>query len=300
MAYFAAIATALLLARSAYGQGTSAPSTDRNLEFEVASVKAAPSPDGHGMRVGMRGGPGTSDPTLITIENMTMFGLVRRAYDLKDYQIAHPDSLLDSPRYNIAARIPAGATKDDLLRMLQGLLGERFKLRFHHETRQVQIYRLVVGKNEPNLKESTGEPTPDETAGRPKFDKDGYPIMAPGTMGITSLNGVARARANAASESMMELAAMLATQLDRPVIDATGLKGRYDFVLSWFPEHLNAAAPSAADAPSGSAQAARTPYEGGPSLMAAIEQQLGLKLESAKGPVDMFVVDHFERVPAEN
>ncbi len=286
--------TALIAAILACGAaGAQAP---HKLEFEVASVHVAPPPDGRGFRVGARGGPGSPDPTRWLCENMTMFGLISRAYDVKDYQIAHPDNLTDSPRYNITARVPEGATKDDFRVMLQNLLTDRFKLKFHRETRQMPIYKLVVGKSGVKFKESGGPPNSEESSNGPKFDKDGYPNVAPGTMGIMSLNGVARARVNGSNEAMADLAVTISYQVDRPVVDATGLTGKYDFVLSWFPENMRSPAAAAPSAESASS----APAPEGPTLMQAIQEQLGLKLEAAKGPIEMFVVESFEKTPSEN
>jgi uncharacterized protein (TIGR03435 family) len=282
--------------------GASGQPAAAKIEFEVASIKAAPPPDGKGMRVWIRGGPGTSDPTRLVIENFNLFGLVTRAYDVKGFQISGLDGA-SSERFNITAKVPEGATKEDLLVMLQNLLTERFKLRLHHETKEMPIYELVVGKGGPKFKESSGEPPKDDVTAAPgpppgrKLDKDGYPMPPPGMAAFTMVNGSARARFNAAYESMQDLATTLANQMDRPVVDATRLKGKYDFILSWAPEgiRMGAGPPTGGEGPAASA-----PDESGPSLISAIQEQLGLKLDSKKAPVDTLVIDHYEKVPTEN
>ncbi len=299
-----------LLACGAHGQPAGEKADEGKKEFEVASIKPAPPPDGKGMRVWIRGGPGTGDPTRLVIENFNVFGLVTRAYDVKGFQISGLDGA-DSARFNITAKVPEGATKEDLLVMLQNLLTERFKLKLHHETKEMPIYELVVGKNGPKFKESAGGPPKDDvTAPLPglpgplKPDKDGYPMAPPGMMAVFSMNGSPRARFNASSESMQEFATTVSNQVGRPVVDATGLKGKYDFILSWSPEGMRigpAPAPSSIGGAAGDAgPAASAPEPSGPTLMTAIQEQLGLKLESKKGPVDILVIEHCEKVPTEN
>jgi uncharacterized protein (TIGR03435 family) len=271
----------------AHGQPTAA-----KLEFEVASIKPAPPLDGQGFSAGMRGGPGTGDPTRITIQNFNVFLLVSRAYDLKFFQVAGAD-INDAERFNITAKVPEGATKADLRLMLQNLLADRFKLKFHRETRELPIYELVLGKNGPKFKESAGSAPdysdPATQVPRPKkdLDRDGYPLPPPGVISFQSVNGVARARFNAAGESMQDFILMLSNSLGRPVVDGTGLTAKYDFLLSWAPEPPNGPIPVASD-------------DSGPSMMTAVQEQLGLKLESKKGPVEMLVIEHYEKKPSEN
>jgi uncharacterized protein (TIGR03435 family) len=289
-----------LFACAAHGQSAAKP------EFEVASIKVAPPPEGRGMRVGMRGGPGTGDPTRVVMENYNVFGLVTEAYDLKNFQITGID-MMDAHRFNITAKVPEGATKSDLQVMFQNLLAERFQLKFHRETKELPIYELVVGKNGPKFKESATEqpkddvtaPLPGLPAGPPKLDQSGYPVIPPGMMIMTIVNGSPRARLNAAGETMQQFTGMLSNQFNKIVVDATGLKGKYDFLLSWMPEsRTGAPPPSAASGPG--APAAPAPDESGPSLLEAVQDQLGLKLESKKGPVEILVIDHFEKTPTEN
>lgn len=262
------------------------------VEFEVASIKPAPPLDGRGFSAGLRGGPGTGDPTRIVIQNFNVFLLVTRAYDLKFFQVDGAD-INDAERFNITAKVPEGATKADLRLMLQNLLADRFKLKFHRETREMPIFELVVGKNGPKFKES-GRPAPDYSdpatqAPRPKndVDRDGYPLPPPGAIGFQTVNGTPRARLNAVGESMQDFIQMLSSSLGRPVVDGTGLKGKYDFLLSWVPEPANAPIPAASD-------------DSGPTMMSAVQEQLGLKLESKKAPVELLVIDRYEKVPTEN
>src|SRR5947207_312669 len=130
---------AVLSCGAAFGQAS--PS------FEVASVKPAEAPSTPGMlRVGMRGGPGTPDPGQITYSNVSLKNVIMNAYNVKGYQITGP-KWLDSERFDIVAKVPKGATKEEFRLMLQNLLAERFKLSLHHESKELPIYGLVVGKN---------------------------------------------------------------------------------------------------------------------------------------------------------
>jgi uncharacterized protein (TIGR03435 family) len=271
----------VLLARAA------AQTPDTTLQFEVASIKLA-IPDPRGMRVSSRGGPGTDDPGLFTCENCELSGLVMRAYLIQNYQFSGPD-WMGSTRFIISAKIPDGTTKEQFQLMLQNLLAERFKLTFHREKKETQTYDLVIAKNGPKMKESvqtppsSDDPPAPNLSGQPKKDESGFPILPPGRqammMGIQG--GYATQRFT--EESMAQFAGMLASRVLHPVTDATGLKGKYDFTLRWI---MDGGGPSTDDP--------------GPSLVQAISEQLGLKLESKKGMIETLVVDHAEKTPIEN
>jgi len=178
---------------------------------------------------------------------------------------------------------------------LRPLLAERFKLKFHRETKGMPIFELVVGKNGPKFKESAGSLPEYDPAAVPaprpatRQDKDGYPVPPPGVIAMISMNGAPRARFNAANESMQDFIGMISNTVGRPVVDGTGLKGKYDFILSWAPEP-----PPGAVAP-----ASLAPDDAGPTFISAVQEQLGLKLDSKKGPVEILVIEHAEK-PSEN
>lgn len=275
---------------------------DTKPTFEVASVKAS-TPPGPGVRrrVGCDGGPGRGDPGLLTCTNMSSINLVTMAYDLPRYQVSYPD-WMESASFDISAKIPPGTTKEQLRLMEQDLLVERFKLTFHHDKKEMQLFELTVGKSGAKLKESVeqpapkdGEATPPAPSGPPKWTvgSDGFPVLPPGTNMMVMMNG--RARMQQTGETMEAFARFLSAQLARPVTDSTGLKGKYDIGLSWAPDGMRmAAAP-----PDGSAGGAADVAEPLPTLIQAV-QSLGLRLEQKKGTVDMLVVEHMEKTPAEN
>ena len=104
----------------------------------------------------MRGGPGSPDPGQITYSNVSLKQVLTNAYGIKSYQISGP-KWLDSERFDIVAKIAMGSTKEQFQMMLQNLLAERFKLAVHHETKELPIYALVVGKGGPKLKETVDD-----------------------------------------------------------------------------------------------------------------------------------------------
>src|SRR5271154_7259431 len=101
----------------------------------------------------MKGGPGTADPERLTYTNIALKTILLRAYGVLNYRLSGPD-WLNSARFNIVAKVPPGATKEQLTLMLQNLVVERFNLTFHHETKETLVYELTAGKNGPKLKES--------------------------------------------------------------------------------------------------------------------------------------------------
>ncbi len=298
MRYTAALFLLVFSGAAVRSQPADAPFT-----FEVASIKLSPPPDGRGMRVGC-----PSDPGRITCTNMNVANLVTMAYGIAHYQLAGLNPS-DMERYEVAVKVPEGATKDQVKRMWQNLLAERFKLAVHRETRQVTVYELSVAKGGPKMQESVDAPLPaadavppprpDSGPGKLKLDKDGFPEL--GLRASMAMMGN-KARWRAIKATTAEMANMFAAQLGQPVNDATGLKGKYDFTLSWVTESRGGSrgAAAAGQPEGGSPLAGMDDSEAGPTLVQAIQSQLGLKLEQKKGPMEMIVVDHVEKVPTEN
>jgi len=284
-------------AGAAFGQSTEAP-----VAFEVASIKASPPPDGRGMRVGGTGGPGSKDPGRWTVQNMSLSNLITQAYDLKRYQYSGP-AWLDTERFDITAKVPEGATREQFRMMIQNMLAERFKLTIHREKKEMTGYDLVVAKNGPKLKETVEVPPTESPrpagpplSGPPKLDQDGFPELPPGQGSMMiMMNGRARSRQN--GQTTEQLANMLANQVGKPVTDATGLKGKYDYTLSWAAGGpVRVGGPEAGGGPLG----AMSDADSGPTIFSAIQEQLGLRLEQKKTTVEMVVVDKIEKAPTEN
>ena len=297
--------------------------------FDVASVKQAAPITGGRIMVRMQGGPGSPDPGQITYTNVSMKNLLMTAYNVKGYQVSGP-AWLDGERYDIVAKIPKGATKEEFQMMLQNMLAERFKLKLHRESKDLPIYALVVAKSGLKMKESPkDEPAPDAANGGPgsgpgpnagepqiKIGKDGMPQMPAGGRGgrgmMMMMNNGGKMRLQANKQPVTAIAEMLGNQLGRPVVDQTGLTANYDYTLEFAPEDSMhpmgmMPPPSSPDGGGGGggggggmAGPSNSSDTGGPSLMTALPEQLGLKLESKKGPIDLLVIDGLEKVPTEN
>ena len=173
------------------------------------------------------------------------------------------------------------------------MLEDRFKLKVHHETREILRYELRVAKGGPKFQEaaSAKEAAPPGPPGPPKRDQDGYPIL--GHSFSMAIMGD-KARAHWPGMTMEMLARQVSGQIHGPVADMTALTGKYDIDLYW-----NAVSSLRASAP-GADPASLVSEPSGPTLQQALEDQLGLRLESKKGPVEFLVVDHIEKVPTEN
>ena len=241
--------------------------------FEVASVKPSPPPRPGQYGALVRGGPGSSDPGMATFENFDMLSLVTMAYGIPSYRLSGPD-WLSTTRFEIAAKIPPGATREQYRLMLQGLLAERFKLALHHESKVMPTYELQIGKNGSKLKESPVDPTAADAGMQPP------PRLASPPRGYSGAVTVALTK-----QPMERLVASLSGHLGQPVTDATGLKGNYDFRLHY------TLGLQAADAEAGNAE---------PTIFDAVQEQLGLKLVKKNAPVDILVIDHLEKLPTQN
>jgi uncharacterized protein (TIGR03435 family) len=280
------------------GFGQAAP------EFEVASVKPAAPPAGRGglMNI-LRGGPGTSDPGRIAYSNWTLKSLVMRAYSLRPDQFDGPD-WLNSVKFDITATIPEGATSDDVKRMLQGLLAERFHLTVHHESRELPIYELTVAKSGPKMKPSVADPNaPAPPPGPPPRGKDGFPQLAPGRPNLVVVGRRGGLHLAASVQTTATLARFLGSELGGSLVEnQTGLDGTYDFVLDFSRDTGRAAALSAStpDPPGGPLAGPAAQADDVPNIFAAVQEQLGLRLEKKKSAVDVVVVDHSDRTPTEN
>jgi bla regulator protein blaR1 len=231
-------------------------------EFEVASIKPS-DPSAHGMRFQIA--PGGR----LTASNVTVKMLVQQAYDVKSFQITGGPGWLGTEHYDIVAKGEGATSPDDFKPMLQALLTQRFHLTFHRESKELPIYALVVGKNGPKLTENTGGPGPQMSMGRGQLT--GKKI------------------------SMTMFATQLSNQLGRTVQDKTDLKGNYDIKLEWTPDQNQPIGPR--EAKEGGPDAPPPPVvdASGPTIFTALNEQLGLKLESQKGPVSMLILDSAEK-----
>jgi uncharacterized protein (TIGR03435 family) len=280
-----ALAILLLVAWSSYAQPSG------SVEFDVASIRPSAPAVGGLMTVGCSGGPGTRDPGLFTCQNMTLSNLVTDAWRIDFFRLTAPD-WMNSVRFDLRATIPPNTTAEQFHSMLQNMVAERFKLSVHHETRGVTQMNLLVGRTGPKFKQASAPaPVPDEPADtRPAaprpltVDKNGFPVLEPNRVTMAIMSD--KARLYHPRMTMLALANQLSGQLSTPVTDATALKGEYEIDLYWVAgSGLRSGAPM--DDPD-------------PTLVQALQDQLGLRLEQKKGAVDFLVVDHAEKVPTEN
>jgi uncharacterized protein (TIGR03435 family) len=233
--------------------------------FEVATIKPTrPGTQGKGFAVRGR---------MFSTINTSVSDLVTFAYGLHARQITGGPAWLEAEKYDLTAQ-PQGEGQPNEKQwkvMLQKLLADRFKLTFHRDQKELSVYALVAGKTGPKLTKSEGDPN-----GLPGLFFRGLGVLPATNATMADFAGV-----------------MQAAVLDRPVVDQTGLQGRYDFTLTWTPDEsqfggLGVKVPPPTDD-------AAAP----PGLFTAIQEQLGLKLESTKAPVEVLVVDRVEK-PTEN
>jgi uncharacterized protein (TIGR03435 family) len=247
--------------------------------FEVASVRIAVPLGPLGMRFDIHGGPGTEDPGLFTCKNCSLYMLVSMSHGgLAQYELSAPAWTRDA-RFDVSAKLPPGASEESFQLMMQDLLTERFKMAVHREKKEMPVYEMTIAKNGPKLKESgpkAAAKDDDAPSGKFQRDKDGFPILPSGTT-MAIVPGHARLRSE--DQRIAWFVDMMKGQLNAPVTDMTGLKGKYDFTLSWSWDHDE-------------------PIE--PMLVDAVQSQLGLKLEKKKGSIQILVVDHAQRSPTEN
>ena len=253
---------AVLFANSVCGQSqtVSAPKDS----FEVAAIKPG---DPNNRQSGVHWQAGGR----VANTNATVKSLIAFAYALPEEQVLGGDKWLDSDEYSIAAKpdSPIRSGEAGYLQMkalFQALLADRFKVRVHNETREGAVYNLVILKNG-RLKEADANSGSGLRTRMGHFIGTGVPIFA--------------------------LTQIISQQLARPVIDKTGLTGKYNFDLTYALDPLegNPFGPVTRDSPS-------PPDYNSPSIFTAIEEQLGLRLQSTKGPVEVVVIDHAEKPDA--
>ena len=298
-------AIVLLCCAAAMAQSTG------SLSFEVASIKPS-APQTMGMiRVGMQ-----ADGGMLRYSNVSLQDIIRTAYRVKDFQVDGPD-WLNSARFDITAKFPAGATQDQVPEMLQSLLAERFKLLLHRDTKEHAIYALVVGKDGPKLKPADpqtaaaltmpagggGPKAGGATGGARTADTDVARTGGPGgsggpRMGMRMMMDPSGMHMTAPAVTLAQLGDALSRFTERPIVDMTGIQGQYDFDLAFAPETIRGG--MRMPAPGGERpQGADSQPEQGPSIFDAV-QKYGLKLDPRKGPLEMLTIDHIEKTPTEN
>ena len=273
-----------------------AQTPDQKLAFEVASVRPSQTdaPDS-AVALGLR-----LDGSQARIGSLPLRDYIAMAYRIKPYQVAGPDWLANQ-KFNVNAKLPDGSTVDQIPAMLQALLAERFALKFHREPKEMSVYVLALGKPPLKLRESKVDPDAPAPTGAVNVSASGSAAGVAVNLGNGSFYTFRGGKLDAKKINGRVLADMMERYTDRPVLDMTGLQGDYDFNFEVTPEDyqtllIRAAVNSGVVLPP---QALRLLDNGGDPLGEALSQ-LGLKLESRRAPVDMFVIDQVLKTPTEN
>ena len=242
--------------------------TSAKPEFTVATIKPS-RPDAPRGGYGFRGQD-------VTTTNVTVNWMIKLAYNLHARQIVGGPAWLDSAKYDTVGRpdTPGQPSRDQMKLMIQGLLADRFQLKFHIEKRELPVYAMIVPKTGTKITVSAGDPN--------AFPGIGFG-QGPGVLSLVGRNTTLDGVANALQSNI----------LDKPVVNQTGLTGRYDFLLKFTPD------PSQAANFGGLAPGNAADPDAPPDIFSAFQEQLGLKLESTKAFVDVIVIDKIER-PSEN
>ena len=272
----------------AFGQSPSA-----RPEFEVASVKkSAPVVAGQ-VNIGVH-----IDGAMVRYSTLPMKSYIRMAYRVNDYQVLGPDWLA-TENFDIAAKLPEGATRAQLPEMIQSLLAERFKLVVHRDKKEFPVYALVVAKNGPKLKESPADSSA-EASPAAKGTVDVNVTVGRGggvvDMGNGSTIGYSRDHLEAKKVTLSALAVAVERLLDRPVVDMTGITGNYDFSLEYSWDEVRSLVRSSSG---GATELPANPNAPGNSIFTSLGA-FGLRLEPRKAPIEVVVVDRIERTPTEN
>ena len=249
--------------------------------FEVASIK--PNKSGTGMTMLQ------TTPVGFTASNISLKALIQQAYGVEENQILGAPSWVGSERYDIEAKVGSSDTDalhdlnpDQRRLMLQPLLADRFQLKVHTELRDLPVLALVVAKGGPKLHEAKpGDTYPNGLKG---FDGGGGPGMMLMRPGQLTAQGV----------DLSFVAKQLSQQLGRTVQDKTGLTGKYDFTMQWKPDRDPSPMPGAPQPGQQGPDATLSTDSSEASIFTAVQEQLGLKLESRKAPVEVLVIDHVE------
>lgn len=263
--------------------------------FEVASVRAHVLTNRSQMTI--TGGPGTNAVGQFSAIATPLWTFVVLAYHISSNEIEGPE-WLRSARYDIVAKVPRGTTRKDFWLMLQRLLADRFKLTTHRVLKERPVYKLIVSKSGLKMRrvddashreDRIEEPESSSAPAKSTMGKDGFPVLSlePAARSGIAMGQIGRVTEWMGKLTMEGLASRLSSRLGHPVIDETGLKGRYDITLRY-----RFAASSPVDETPGSDTV--------PDPIAALETQLGLRLVMTKGMRPVLVIDHVEKTPTEN
>ena len=267
-------AAAVLLAAAAFG--VYAQETPRP-QFAAASVKPNTDNPPNRMQRPMPGGR-------YSARNANLLMIILTAYGIQKYQLIGGPTWMESEGFDIEAKADSNVNQAQLLLMLQSLLADRFKLAVHRETKELPVYDLTAAKG-------TFDPPPPDEHGCEPLDPTAPPHPGPIPCGFPRIG--MSGSLDAGKMTMAQLVYTLAMIVGRPVIDQTGFKGTFDLHLKFAPDQAARGLPGG-----GLSAAPADPDPSRPNIMEALREQLGLKLTSSKGPVEVLVIDHAERPSA--
>jgi uncharacterized protein (TIGR03435 family) len=285
------VVTALFAVVTLAAQGPAVPAEGPQPSFEVASVRVN---KGTEMGQFIRRQPGGS----FSVSNMPLRTIVQFAYQMRPFQIEGAPDWAANTRYDIAAKAgrdlpmtPPGTVSEDML-MLRSLLAERFKLKVRFETREMPIYELRLARDDgrlgPNLSPST---TDCQALMKAAMGRGGPPPVPPSpTERMQCGMRIGPGLMSAGSFPISEFANTLGNLVQRTVVDRTGLSGMYDAEMKFSMDQM----PGPGGAPLALPPGSPGPDPDAPSIFTALQEQLGLKLESARGPVQLLIVEHVE------
>jgi uncharacterized protein (TIGR03435 family) len=268
-----------------------------NPRFEVASVRPSQPTGTERVDIGVH-----VDGAQVRIVSLPMRDYIARAYRMKLYQVTGPD-WLTSERYDVNAKLPAGSTPEQIPEMLQSLLEERFQIKLHREKKDLPVYALIIGKAPLKIQESVIDPAaPVATKGTSNVTASGSAAGVSVDLGNGSYYTFSNGKFEVKKVTMEMLARQLERYVDRPIVDMTGLKGTYDLSFAVTQEDyqtmlIHAAVNAGMMLPPQVLQLLDNSSIA--SLMDGL-QQLGLKLDARKAPLDMLVVDQLSKTPTEN
>ena len=261
---FLKAAALLLAAQACTAQSVPAMAADADPTFEVATIKPSQPDEEPSVRV---------EGTRLVTANKSLVDLMMFAYGIHSLQIMDGPEWLKTEKFDVVVQpsLPGRPSTAQMRSIVQKLLADRFKLVFHHAQKELPVYRIVTAKGGPKLTPTTEEERASNTAAI----------------------GIAAGQMTVRNATLSEFASLMQryVRLDRPIVDHTGIAGKYDFKLIWTPDFSQ----FDGNPPPGPARE----DENAPSLYTAIQEQLGLKLEAAREPTDVLVIDHVER-PSEN
>lgn len=243
-------------------------------EFEVARVRMIDPNDT--ILVGMN-----ADPSMVSYRNLTLRDAIRGAYMVRDFQIVGPD-WMSTVRFEVDAKVPQGASSEDIPLMFQSLLKQRFGLQFRRDPKEMQVYSLQVGKDGPKLKDPVARAPGQQLA----MGTDGKPramVMFGGSTEAVTVT--------APAASLLTLVGVTSRFTGKPLVDDTGIQGEYNFTLKFAPEVASSG---------GFTLPMPGPNSDPAPTLAEAVKEYGLKIETKKENIDMFVVTHIEKTASEN